>query len=307
MKKLYIIGNGFDLYHGLPTSYKCFNCFMCREHPYEHDQIGSMFDSKDTNMLWCKFEEKLGELNILGLLDSKKLSWLNTERKEDFENSFDELHVYLTGFFQEWVEQITLSCANSKRLELDKTAWYINFNYTQTLESLYKIQEEQICYIHGDTGKNNSRAPIVGHRKTTPALEEKDKEDIINRIDSFQQLPVWANTLEDFEKKTISEIQKLIDGLRKKPDIVLENKDIKTFFGKCASSDEIYVLGHSLADVDLPYFEKIASESPNAKWYVCVVDDKEKTTKFDAISKIVESNKVEFITYDELTMNNDIA
>ena len=60
-----------------------------------------------------------------------------------------------------------------------------------------------------------------------------------------------------FEKKTISEIQKLIDGLRKKPDIVLENKDIKTFFGKCASSDEIYVLGHSLADVDLPYFEKI--------------------------------------------------
>lgn len=59
--------------------------------------------------------------------------------------------------------------------------------------------------------------------------------------------------------------------------------------------------------MDLPYFEKIARESPNAKWYECVVDDKEKTAKLDAISKIVESSKVEFITYDELTMNNDIA
>ena len=69
----------------------------------------------------------------------------------------------------------------------------------------------------------------------------------------------------------------------------------------------VAVLGHSLTDVDLTYFEKIARESPNAKWYVCVVDDKEKKAKFDAISIIVESNKVEFITYDELTMNNDIA
>jgi len=69
----------------------------------------------------------------------------------------------------------------------------------------------------------------------------------------------------------------------------------------------VAVLGHSLTDVDLPYFEKIARESPNAKWYVCVVNDKEKKAKFDAISKIVKIKKVGFITYDELTIKNDIV
>ena len=109
MKKLYVIGNGFDQYHDLPTSYKCFNCYMCREHPKEHDQIGRIFDSNDTNMLWSDFERKLGELNVLELVDNKLTSWLNTKRKQDLENDFDELHVDLVGYFQEWVEQILLN------------------------------------------------------------------------------------------------------------------------------------------------------------------------------------------------------
>lgn len=99
-KRLYIIGNGFDLYHGLPTSYKCFNCFMCREHPEDHERIGRIFDSKDTSMLWCKFEEKLGELDVSGLIYNNLSAWVKKPLHK-FENEFDDLRCRLVLDFQE--------------------------------------------------------------------------------------------------------------------------------------------------------------------------------------------------------------
>ena len=132
-KRLYIIGNGFDLYHGLPTSYKCFNCFMCREYPEDHERIGRFFDSKDITMLWSNFEKKLGEPDVLSLLDWYISKWVNKE-EQDVDNDFDELNMDLNGYFQEWVKQIKMSCSNSKRLRLDDKAYFINFNYTCTLE-----------------------------------------------------------------------------------------------------------------------------------------------------------------------------
>lgn len=307
MKKLYIIGNGFDLYHELPTSYECFNRFMCREHPEDHEWIGGIFNSTDTNKLWSKYEEELGKLDVSRFVTRFLPHWAILKERYMFENELDSLYMYLVGYFHDWVEQIDMTCANSKRLKLDRNAFFINFNYTITLEKnkgLYQIPADHICYIHGDTGKNPFLKPIVGHGNNEYATLINE-EDIRNKIESLHQWHNWAKTLDEFEKDLVDEILDLLARLKKEPAKHIEEHN--SFFCKCTHSDEIYVLGHSLADVDLPYFEKIVRESPNAKWYVCVVDDKEKKAKFDAISKIVESNKVEFITYDELTMNNDIA
>ena len=164
MKKLYIIGNGFDRYHGLPTSYECFNCFMCREHPEEHEKIGRVFDSKDTTMLWSDFENKLGELDISGLIYRNLSAWAK-EPLHKFENEFDDLYNKLVLYFQEWVKQINMACANSKRLELDKTAYYLNFNYTETSEYLYRLDKTQILYIHNKINKDSDLVPIFGHGK----------------------------------------------------------------------------------------------------------------------------------------------
>lgn len=302
MKKLYIIGNGFDLYHDLPTSYKCFNCFMCRKYSEAHERIGRMFDLRDANVLWSDFENKLGELKVLDLVDSNLSSWLITERVQDFENSFDVLHIDLSWYFQEWVGNIEMSCANSKRLGIDKEARFINFNYSPTLEKLYSINEDQICYIHGDTGKNAFRAPIVGHGKNYLMLDERDEDGIKQRIECLQQLPVWTDTQEEFEEKTILEVKKLLYGLRKNTNRVLGYDDIKKFFNNCTKSEEIYVLGHSLAEVDLPYFEKIAHESPDAKWYASYKTDKDKEN-VENMRKVCGIDHIKLITLDELLSN----
>ena len=84
--------------------------------------------------------------------------------------------------------------------------------------------------------------------------------------------------------------------------IVLNIRNEKSFFDKYVSLNEIYVLGHSLADVDLPYFEKIARESSEAKWYVSYRDDDLKDLKRIAENtcKIPFANDVKLITLDEL-------
>lgn len=307
MKKLYIIGNGFDLYHGLPTSYKCFNCFMCREHPEDHERIGRIFDSKDTNILWSKFEEKLGKLDVSRLVSRNLPWWVNTKERKEFTNAFDTLHADLVGHFHDWVTKIDISCANSKRLELDRNAYYINFNYTYTLEEnegLYQIPKDHICYIHGDTCDNNSRQPITGHGNVEYENLINEKE-IRNIIGNSHKLPIWINTTDDFVEEIVYEIKELLGGLKKDTNGVLEYDDIKTFFDNCAKSEEIYVLGHSLAEVDLPYFEKIAHESPGAKWYASYnVDNAEKDKKaIENMRKVCGIDHIKLITLDELLSN----
>lgn len=305
MKKLYIIGNGFDRYHGLPTSYECFNYFMCREYHTVHERAGRIFDFKDPNMLWLNFEEKLGELDVLGLVNRNLPWWANTKEQKEFTIPFESLHEDLVGCFHEWVIQVNKFCANSKRLELDKNAYYISFNYTNTLQRLYGITEEQICYIHGNTGNNELRRPIVGHGNNEYETMINE-EEIRNMIESSQQQPKWAESI-DFTEEVVNEIKDLLGGLKKKPTDNMINE--KSFFDKYVALDEIHVLGHSLAEVDLPYFERIARESSEAKWYVSYRDDDLRDLKRIAenICKIPYATNVKLITLDELRVNNDNA
>ena len=301
MKKLYIIGNGFDQYHDLPTSFKCFNCFMCRERSADHERIGKIFDSRDTNMLWCKFEEKLGKLDVLELVSRNLPWWVDTKDQKEFIIPFDTLHKDLVGYFHEWVTKIDMSCANSKRLELDRNAYYINFNYTFTLEEdkgLYQIPKDHICYIHGDTGDNNFRQPITGHGNVD--YENLiDENEIRNIIENSHKLPIWVNTIDDFVEEIVYETKELLGGLKKDTNGVLEYDDIKTFFDNCAQSEEIYVLGHSLAEVDLPYFERIANDSPKAKWCASYKTDEDKE-RIENMRKVCGINRIELITLDDL-------
>lgn len=298
MKKLYIIGNGFDRYHGLPTSYECFSYFMFREYPKVHDRVGRIFDINDPNMLWLNFEEKLGELDVLGMVNRNLSWWVDTEKQKDFTNPFDTLYEDLVDCFHEWVIQVNKFCTNSKRIELDKNAYFISFNYTNTLQRLYGIKEEQICYIHGNTGNNELRRPIVGHGNNEYETLINE-EEIRNIIEGYQQRPKWAESI-DFTEEVVKEIKNLLGGLKKKPTDNIRNE--KSFFDKYVSLNEIYVLGHSLADVDLPYFEKIARESSEAKWYVSYRDDDLKDLKRIAENtcKIPFANDVKLITLDEL-------
>lgn len=52
MSKLYIIGNGFDISHGVPSKYSDFLMYVNLYHHNEFTIIGQMFGTGNPSFLW---------------------------------------------------------------------------------------------------------------------------------------------------------------------------------------------------------------------------------------------------------------
>lgn len=63
MSTVYVIGNGFDLHHGLPTGTADFINYLKREHVYnEVIDAFSVFSSYAVD--WNEYEEALSDINL---------------------------------------------------------------------------------------------------------------------------------------------------------------------------------------------------------------------------------------------------
>jgi len=65
--------------------------------------------------------------------------------------------------------------------------------------------------------------------------------------------------------------------------IIEENR---LFFNKLKSANDIYVLGHSISDVDILYFSEITKISKNAMWHVSWYDMEDKDNKLKSLGSI---------------------
>lgn len=69
MSKLYVIGNGFDLHHGLATSYRDFKNHLQVHHREVLDNLNRYYSLENGKDLWSKFEENLANLEKDTLMD----------------------------------------------------------------------------------------------------------------------------------------------------------------------------------------------------------------------------------------------
>lgn len=153
-KTLYIIGNGFDLHHGIPSRYADFRKY-CEKQDEEMVKHLEMFH-EDPEKLWSDFEAEMGNIGADKLLEWATL--LNPEWNTDWNGHYrfvDEVSEEvdylrtLTLSFRDWVLSLKLEDVKPM-LELKKQAsLFLNFNYTKTLEEVYHIRRNQIWYIHG--------------------------------------------------------------------------------------------------------------------------------------------------------------
>ncbi len=171
MDKLYVIGNGFDLWHDLPTEYERFYDFA-KETLDELEQFYSL-DIED-NGAWSDFENSLGCFEWSNFYEAHNYVDVTSEsfRPSEAFALEDELameadhHVArVRDLFQEWVETIDVSAAKRK-LIFPRSANYISFNYTSTLQSVYGINDERICHIHGRADKDKCSELVFGHGQT---------------------------------------------------------------------------------------------------------------------------------------------
>ena len=255
---LYILGNGFDLYHGLESRYSDFYKWLKkkgRKDQRYNDFIKKMekFFPLYTNqdMLWCNFEKALGEYKewlIYNEYNSEYSAKNSYEREQkmigDVRKTCEAIRPHLT----KWAKNISIRRAR-KKLNLSKSSWFINFNYTRLLEDKYLIPDSQICHFHGSI--DDTIPVITGHNYwNNVAYDVFDEPTNPTHI-------AMRSVIGDFNK------------LAKQPDEQIKRHS--DFFMRVSerSLSHIVVIGHSLEEVDKDNFEKIRGNisALNAEWH----------------------------------------
>lgn len=269
--KLYIIGNGFDIHHGINSSYSNFREWMSENHPDTMNRVDEIYGSC-TEEWWCDFENQLASLDALNYgetiacqnepdLASEHCDRMWNDAEIEVEQALGSLLSDLRECFHLWIEQLN-NPQSSQTIKIENTnSCFLNFNYTRTLETLYGINPQKILYIHGCVGRDEEF--ILGHGKTYKELSMMNQE---STPEPPEDLPV--DELERFYKENADShmlheqlaVDAAINGVasQRKPVEKLIKKH-ESFFRKLSEVNEIYVFGLSLSDVDLPYLAHINS------------------------------------------------
>lgn len=284
--KLFVFGNGFDLAHNMPTSYGDFRDFLDEnywdflmkfENTYgyatnidEGDPYTPPIDGlikKIKQQLWRDFENNLVNIsedeiveNVTDLdlgLETGNIGIEDT--MNEYLNSEYEYIKDLSKYLFEWVQGIELP--NKKITSLignSDDAKYFSFNYTLVLEELYGVDEWDVLHIHGSTNIEKG-APLIGHgnkrcieRSEQAAMEARERYDEMKTSAYKAVTNYYENTLKDV-------------------DFIIRMNSY--YFDSLTDVDEVHIVGHSLGDVDMPYFNRIKENiKDSAVWFVYYYD-----------------------------------
>jgi hypothetical protein len=265
---LYFIGNGFDLFHGLKTKFIHFYSWLNLEDE-EHEQfvtnIEELFYSTGIhgNKLWSNFEEALGKVDVDYIHESFSGEEVDKFGDEDFQiraaQYFSHVTKKIPQYLWEWIGNTKISKATfHPSLHLNKHSKYLTFNYTTLLEERYDIPEIQINHIHGSYKK----PPLItGHGNYLP---EKTEDPHSWNIEQS-----WKNIINEAKRlrKNVSEI-------------ISQNK---AYFDSLENISNVIVFGHSLSQIDRPYFEEVIHHvKDGTNWYFVYYNEDDRK-KYDRL------------------------
>lgn len=206
------------------------------------------------NKKWSELEKYLGILNFTDFFidpsdfldkDGDQDYWVNAMRNEDISSNLIIPTFKIQQFFIEWIQSIDINNAKFKpkfNELINNSSLFLSFNYTQTVEEVYSVDNNHICYIHG----NRYGKIYFGHG---------------NKIDNSDSYMI--NNLGS--ENNLSKIDKL---LLKDTENILQNNI--EFFSLLKDVEEIYSYGFSYGDVDDIYIEAIVNNinSEKVTWYL---------------------------------------
>lgn len=298
VENLYIIGNGFDIHHEIKCKYSDFHKWLCVNNPMLENRLFQVYGLHH-NDFWSSLETNLGEITTEAILEGyvyapMMISIHKINEKEPIVLSMDDytelvgeigytlerLYKDLQIAFSNWVFQ--LENANpERRIGINRNdSAFINFNYTQTLESLYAIHESNILYIHGCAAKNENL--IFGHDKTPDKL-----------------LRNWQNNYSEEELSVLLEATNEMSILYKDVESIIEKHSL--FWESIKPAQKIHIWGLSLSEVDMPYIEYINSIISNdAVWEFSWYSESDKKRIIEVVKRIGIKHYT-LVTFNEIT------
>lgn len=273
---LVVIGNGFDIMHGVKSSYWDFQKTIGKHSSLRIDM--ETYLDVPADALWYNLEDSLGRLNYSMFLRPEILDmWLEAfgaydpdAQAADFFAAVETaigptftIPQELKPKFKKWVKNLKVESDDRPFSMLHGDYRVLSFNYTEFIEDLYGAKFENICYIHGcrkHRGKGKNEL-ILGH---VPGMEEEQWDKVKLKPIKFRN-PYKREIFEAAIETACREASWYDDETAKKcDDIIKKHSD---FFDGLYDIEEVYVIGHSLSEVDYPYFEEIAKKC-SAKWII---------------------------------------
>ena len=311
-RKLLVIGNGFDLAHGMKTRYHDFRDWLDRHHKA---YVAKMEDGLNCHgdMLWANLEENTrllkkidyrekfhrhssylteysskvidqqGEL-VESYADDHGIGKVMADLMRDLFNQQGFQHYLeeelfwlyqLKGRFCMWLKSIKL--APKPIYSIPQNALYLNFNYTNLLEATYKIDPKNILHIHGgiDSEIEFGNPDLTSFSHTSEDARALEAKDEINRA------------LKSVHKDVMSIINKT-----------------QFFFKNLNKIQTIYILGHSMNEIDEPYFFKLKESMPlNTHWTASYYNENDKLRAKELIFNRLGIHRFEIKTLDNIMEN----
>lgn len=284
--KLFIIGNGFDIGHDLKTNYWDFRTFLqvsYSEFLYEFERNYNIYpnftEDEKKEMLWNDFEMNLANIdediiieNAVSIdmgLESGDIGIEDTLR-DYFSEQFEYINK-LPHYLKLWVRSIRIrdTIPKTKFINCKNDDIYLTFNYTSVLENVYKIREDKIIHIHGSLRERYGE-PKIGHGNNKKIQDIKRRYEKACEMCDEKEASI-SKVIENYYRNTYKDVNRYMIKL-----LNLKQKNI----------DEIIVIGHSLADVDMPYFEMInILIGDKVSWKIYYYDENKKEQMYDNLIK----------------------
>lgn len=320
---LVITGNGFDIAHGINSRYSDFYNYLAsfeseprpmfpefpefldrnsisNEDLKKHELIERLEKYIPSENLWSCFEEALGTLDYEELQENNS-SYLIGYGDDNWRDSANHDYQYMIQEeldftndidyqFKRWIDMLnTMVQPLQSIIEIfnickDSQTLFLNFNYTDTLERTYGIERKSILYIHGKVGE--SMKLILGHHddsfwnRKSDDVSQMTEEEYEHYCEYLQERDVREveaeSIIKSFFKTTYKDTMKIIE----------QNK---MFFLQQNPWRKVFVLGHSLSEIDFDYFREIRKNTlQNCEWIISAYssDDKNRVLQFVEILQI---------------------
>lgn len=292
-KILYVIGNGFDLHHGVKSSYHCYMEWLKENHKDDYQKIIDFYGNKAKEYEWWnEFETNLGYFDIREKVENWAfLNQPNDKQLEDMKidvmrGAWDAqaeiggIMSILKDSFHEWIDSLKPALSANKIVIDSQNAYFINFNYSLTLENVYNVPSAQILHIHGCL---NDDEYIIGHGRTYEEVKE-DAEPYIPPFDSNKDAPseYGLDAIDDeiTEHTKTEAVNKTMEAAKQIDKIIEKNRSI---FDQLSEVNKVCIYGLSFSSVDEPYLNHIISSvAPKAEFEASYysLSDKESIEKF---------------------------
>ena len=248
---LHIVGNGFDLAHGIASSYADFKDYAWKHgdqylmglletcYPDANPKNGELY-------LWSDLERALGNLDFQAAFEA---STDDIQLEDGHEGRYiaqmEDAPEFLLGMMFDAFHRVFEDWANDIDNNVDPIPHlfhfgggdnYLSFNYTDTLEKVYGVPRNRINYIHGR--RNSNDEIIVGHHAVVNANDHLSDDPMVYEYQGYDNI---ANEVNKQRKLT--------------SDIIANNSEYWQSLGQV---DKVMVYGHSLTDVDMDYFHEVA-------------------------------------------------